>query len=354
MLTKINYKFYILSILLLLTSLQASKDTNQKFDLDCDGQVKFGFSYADNTYWTDSYESNIWNYEFNLIGKADIAFEVKHKDIKAKVEIEVDRNDPKVDIENLWLRFKWSQHQLKVGYQKKDFGLEESFSFSEKDWNTTSIVNNYLSNFGLYKYDFGINHAYKSNKINSNLFLSIRESKTTFFGGSLNYFFNDETSIGIGNLYSLTLNQSYEKLLYHDFLNLNFSSNFHWQQYIDAYLGLINNKGLGNFQNAPTLPKQKYSFLGITQRNKYDIKLDYKFLKQTNLLLSESLLIQDLKEAKEFILEFTTGFNLKFTPQKKFAWSTEAGVAFENIQNSIEPGIYYRGFIFNSIFKFYW
>lgn len=349
--------FYLLLILAFSCQLTFAKKTNH-IDLDFDGHLQFGFAYTDNSFWSKYPESNVWNQEIELDAQTDLTWEFKLRPyLKAKLEIEVNKNKPIFKIEDMWLRFKFDSHRIKLGFQDKHLGAEQNTSFQSKFWISQSLVYRYLKDYQIFKEAPGIDYNYKGKKTNSHISITVQESKTMFTNASIDFNLSKEKSIGFSDVFAINNNAEYQEMLFYNISNINVKSQQQrWHQITDFYYGFENNKGLANYHDLNTKANTEYSFIGVTHKNNIIFPRKSLLLNRVDLWLSESWLIPKLKETKSSQLEFLGGINFYFSESHNFRWFNEIGLSIKSLEDNYqdEATWYYKGFKINSSIQVIW
>jgi hypothetical protein len=127
--------------------------------LNFEGNADIGISLA---YLQNSEGENRYD-RFSRIGSIQLGSKAKIEDnLGIKFKVEFDNKFHTMKLQNLYISYKWNKSNLRFGYMKKRFTIEESNNRDKRVFIKRSLVNDYLSSYNLMERDLTLQYRNKS------------------------------------------------------------------------------------------------------------------------------------------------------------------------------------------------
>jgi len=151
-------KEMIFSLLLVLSLGAMSITVGKDFSFGGNASIGVSLMHTQNSEGSYVYDQYRRIGVLQLKAKYDI---MEEWDLKCKVEY--DNSFHTMKLQKLFARYQRNENDLRLGYMKKQFTLEESHHFSKRLFDKRSLVNEYLSSYHLLSKDLSVQYKYSSN-----------------------------------------------------------------------------------------------------------------------------------------------------------------------------------------------
>ncbi len=333
-----------LCVILVVCSVQLlfGKDKD-KVRAKLSGELMAGIAYEYKGAKSKEHNFTVYDDETIQIGKAELETTIKAgSGVKGRFELEADYNLAGVRLEECWIQFKFKKPlRLRLGNQRKVFGMEELHGSKTRPTIHRSFLNRYIHSFGVLSYDPLIQLRGR---------MGLQENRLTWYAitgadpdvrifGNIAFWLDWKYgTVGFSDLYAWHWNKKYFP---HTNCNLGVLS---CEYFIKEWYGSMEIFS-GVDPNASDITRQmgeyrKVCFIASKILVKRKFPVPEKFINGIEPLFSGSWLMNDTKTPSQGFGEVLAGLIIHFGTKLRVRWMTDGSIIYTHDYAGVAWGRY--------------
>jgi hypothetical protein len=307
------------------------------------GELSVGIAYEYQGAKSKDHDFTVYDNETVQIGKAELETNIKAgSGVKGRFELEADHNLTGVRIKECWIQFTFKKPiRLRVGNQRKVFGLEELHGSKTRPTIHRSFINRYIQSFGVLSYDpllqvrgtIGL----QENALDWYAVTGL-DPDLRVFGNIALWFSWKYGTVGFSDLYAWHWDKKY---FAHANTNLSAVSCEYlikqWYSSLEIFTGLDPNASdltqqMGDFR--------KVYFIAVKLLVKKNFPFKETFIAGIEPILSGSWLMNDTETPLQGFGEVLTGLTIHFGTKLKLRWMTDGSIMYTHDYAGVAWGRY--------------
>jgi len=320
-----NDAFVSSVVFLLLFSLPA-KGRNWYKKIDSEGYIAIGVEAFDGSYTPGDSMPKIYDEEVKRIGKAKIEYTIYPKDnISAVFDLRGDIDDPGIGLGKGYIQFTMnSLARIRLGYQKKNLGIEEMEGREDLYTINRSLINELFESFLMLENDMMIQTRMKHSTGTSTLTYSIgggSDGDFRIFGNASMEWENDWGILSVSDLYAHHKNLASTNIV-----------TFGYRKTGKKLSGCFELSG-GKDPNRSDLLKRigesrSVFFVGARALVVYGFRLNTAYVYKVEPLFGSVYLKPDIEQCQRNVMQLVPGVNIHFDDDGHQRWMNNIEMVF--------------------------
>ncbi len=331
--------FFLVFVLCSVQFLFSKDKVNAKLS----GELTVGIAYEYQGAKSKDHDFTVYDEKTVQIGKAELETTVKAgSGVKGRFELEADYNLAGVRIKECWIQFKFKKPvRLRLGNQRKVFGLEEIHGSKTRPTIHRSFINRYIQSFGVLSYDPLIQLRGKIGAQENTLTwyaVTGADPDVRIFGNIAVWLAWKNGTIGFCDLYAWHWNKKYFPQTNSNLgvLSLEYFIK-QWYSSLEIFTGLDPNASditqqMGDFR--------KVYFLATKVLVKKNFPIEKKFVKGIEPIVSGSWLMNDTETSSQGFGEVLAGLTVHFSTKLQVRWMTDGSIIYAHDYAGVSWGRY--------------